>query len=91
MFSRRSANSLPKDSEGTPPLDVPAPTLNSGLSFALMEERACVSLLQKLSGTHLEGKVWNVVCCVWKGEGRGGEGKGRGEGRNISGENGALR
>lgn len=71
MFSRKSANVLSKDSGATSPSDAPPSTaavgsvLNSGLSFALMEERACVSLLHKLSGTHLEGVygVWSVVHC----------------------------
>lgn len=47
-----------------------------------------MSLLQKLSGTHLEGEVWNVVHCVWE---RGGEGAervsgGSGEGRGAERE-----
>lgn len=82
MFGRKSTNSLPKDSGATIPADAPpsvsamTPALNSGLSFALMEERTCVSLMHKLSGSHLEGKLRGVLSTErreGRGEERGGE------------------
>ena len=53
MFSRRSQSTVipphPETSHGAP-----VSILNSGLAFALMEEKDVVNLFKKLSDTHMQ-------------------------------------